>query len=193
VIDAFSLFRRMVPLLPAAVESKYPGLHTCIFATRVAIEVAAYFGIEARAVAVQVLLVNAAFAKHIAEDDADCRKWAGIDGSHSVGIGFGYLKGQPVDNTWNGHLIAVADGCFGDFSIQQAERPDKGIATGPGVVSLMPQDTDTWTIAGDNGVELHYHRIFDSAYLRSPDWRIAARRRPVCARLIRILREVYDA
>lgn len=187
-MTALELFEVLAPLLAPAVEAEIGRGDTCIFNTRVALEVAAYFGIEAQPLAVQVFLANRAFTKHLDEGDHDVEKWAAIDGSHSVGIGFGFHAHQPRENAWNGHLIAVADGCFGDFAIQQAERPEKGITTGPAIVGPWPGDK--WTLIGVDGTAVHYRKLDDEDYRRSPDWRIAARRRPVCARLIRILRSL---
>lgn len=190
-MTALALFDALAPVLPVAVEAQLGRRDACIFATRVALEVAVFFGVDARPLPVQVLLANEAFSKHLDEGDQDVRKWADIDGSHSVGIGFGYLPGQVPFNSWNGHLILAADGVFGDFSIQQAERPEKGIVTGPAVVGPLP-DRLNWTLVGPNGTSLHYRRIEDRDYRHSPDWRLAHRRRRICALLIRALQEVRN-
>jgi hypothetical protein len=186
-MTALNLFTAAADLIPAAIDGEFGKRDACILATRLAIEVAAAFGIGAQPLSVRVALLNGAFAKHVKDGDADVRKWASIDGSHSVGIGFGFKPGQDTTNRWNGHLIAAADGVFGDFAIRQAERPEKGILTGSAIVG--PWREPRWTVIDpESGTTLYYERIKNILYRFSPDWRDEMRRRKLAGPIIRKLR-----
>jgi hypothetical protein len=154
-------------------------------------EVASYFRIPVYPMAVQVVLMNAQFAKHVAAGDMDVRKWAAIDGSHSVGIGCGYHPGQSREGSWDGHLIAAStEGCFGDFSIQQAERIKKNIITGRALVGPISEGLRGWTaIEPESGTEIQYKRTNDARYRLAPDWREEGRRRKISGPLIRAIRD----
>ncbi len=190
-MTALSLFLALSERIPAAIEAEF-GQHTnCILATRLAIEVAAYFFIEAHPVSVQVVLMNAQFAGHVDAGDYDVRKWADIDGSHSVGIGCGFHPGQPREGRWDGHLIAMSnEDCFGDFSIRQAERVDKGIITGNALVGPIAYDAQKWSaIHPEHGTVIQYKRTEDRAYRSAPDWREETRRKKLTGPLIREIRD----
>jgi len=184
-MTAQELFGWLSGRICAAIEAEFGRYDCCILSTRLAIEVAAHFGIHVRPMPVSVVLLNAAFAKHIDEGDYDVRKWAEVDGSHSVGIGLGFHEGQDRYNLWNGHLIAAAPDCFGDFSIQQAERREKGIVTGPSVIAPLTGASSWRVIEPASGTEIQYHRTRDTRYRLSPDWRDNKRRRKLAGPLIR--------
>jgi hypothetical protein len=180
----------MEPLVAPALEEAFHRRDLCILATRVAIETAKYFGIDAHALPVKTMLYNKPFAEHVANgftDVADRTRpstWG--DGSWSVGIGYGK---PPQDKRWDGHLIAVADSCFGDFSIQQAERLKHNIVTGPGLVGPYAGQ-EMWTAENDIGTVIEYRLLGDGgSYRAAPDWRDESRRRKVVGSLIRTLRE----
>lgn len=215
-MTAPELFERMAPFVSPIIEQEFNRRDLCILATRVAIDVAAYFGVHAAPMPVQVILYNEAFARHLADgfagvDRTSPASWG--DGSWSVGIGCG----KPErDNGWDGHLIAVAeqevspkcrnvlfpgdpstcqdDPCacsvdwFGDFNIQQAERLQHNIVTGPAVVG--PMAGPTWKAINDTGTVIEYTRIEDDRWRTAPDWRDAARRRPLVGKIIRAVKEV---
>jgi len=192
-MTAPELFEAMSPLIAPMLEAEFERRDLCILATRVAIEVAAYFGIEATPVPVKVILYNATFARHVAanfedvEDRTNPASWG--DGSWSLGCGLG----RPNKfGRWDGHLIAVADGWFGDFSISQAERLQYDIVTGPALVG--PYSPPMWRAVGEHtGTVIEYSRIADDTWRGSPDWKDAKRRRPVVAKLIRTLRAMEAA
>lgn len=194
-MTALQLFEALHDRIPEAIEAEYGANTNCILATRVAIEVATHFRIEVRPMAVRAMLFNAPFVKHVQEGDPDVRKWEPIDGSYSVGIGYGYQPGQSSYKRWDGHLIAVADGCFGDFSIQQAERPLLGLITGRAIVGPLRYDPrlgspwDKWFLVDPvHGTAIHYERKDDESYRLAADWRDEARRRKLAGPLIRALR-----
>jgi hypothetical protein len=188
-MTARSLFESMRPLVAPALEQVFERRDLCILATRVALDVAEYFGIKAAAVPVQAILYNEAFAKHVAngftdvEDRNKPSTWG--DGSWSVGIGCGKA---PEFGRWDGHLIAMADGCFADFSIRQAERLQHNIYTGPALVGPYSGQWLWRLIHEPTGTVVEYTRMVDDFWRKAPDWKDAARRRPVVGQLIRALK-----
>ncbi|HEY1897043.1 MAG TPA: hypothetical protein VGG62_12250 [Terracidiphilus sp.] len=180
-MTARELFTAIAPLVSPALEEIWHRRDLCILATRVAIETAAHFGIKATPMPVRVMAYNARFAQHVEEGvpPGTCAEWG--DGSWAVGIGLG--KPNAPDR-WDGHLIAVADGCFADCSIQQAERPQYNIWTGPALVGLW-DGMARWKAVNDSGTVVQYERIFDDFWKKAPDWRDAKRRRPVVGALVR--------
>lgn len=185
-MSPLDLFEELAPLVAPALEAEWGQRDLCILATAVVIDVATYWGIEVRPLPVQAVIYNAAFAAHVAEGDCDVRKWWPVDGSHSVGIGFGIdLKGGK----WPGHLIAEAGGWFGDFSINQAERLDKDVVTGPAVVGPLPAE-GSWAGLHSSGTKIEYRRHPDPGdWRKAPDWRNMARRRKLAGMLIREIKK----
>jgi len=185
-MTALDLFTWLGDNIPPAIAAEFGRYDCCILATRLAIEVAGNFGIAVYPMSVQVVLMNAAFAKHVAVGDCDVKRWSEIDGSHSVGIGCGFHEGQERDGRWDGHLIAAAVDCFGDFSISQAERPMAGILTGPFLVGPLKDGMRGWTaVHPEHGTEIQYKRTNDPRYRLAPDWKDEKRRRKLAGPLIR--------
>jgi hypothetical protein len=187
-VTARELFESLAPLLAPALEQVFGRRDLCILSTRVAIETAKYFGIRATPVAVKAMLYNDAFAQRVESgfagvDRGNPASWG--DGSWSVGIGCGKPE-EP--GRWDGHLIAVAEGVFGDFAIQQAERLEHNIVTGPALVGPYCGQ-DAWkAIENESGTVVEYSRIADTTWRSAPDWTDGARRKPVVGALIRALR-----
>jgi hypothetical protein len=186
-VTAREIFEQLAPLVAPLLEQEFGRRDLCILATRVAIETAAYFGVEAVPVPVQVILYNEAFARHVADgfagvDINNVASWG--DGSWSVGV---KTSAPESSGRWNGHLIAVADGCFGDFSIQQAARPQHGIHTGPALIGPYAGEC-RWKAMNDAGTTVEYQQIADGRWRNAPDWKNAASRRPLVGKLIRALR-----
>ena len=183
-MTASELFERLTPIVGPTLYAEYKRRDLCICTTRVVVEVAKHFGIEVVPMPVRAMLYNAAFAKHVENGfaDVDVKQWQPLDGSYSVGIGFGGLR----PNSWAGHLIARSNGIFGDFSIQQGERVQHGIITGSAIIG--PHSGTHWSAVNEHGTTVEYERITDTVFLRAPDWKRIDRR------LIgRIIREVKDA
>src|SRR5262245_40327586 len=100
--------------LPRLVEERFDRKDLCILSTRVALDVAAYFGVPVTELPVRAIAYNPAFRRRV-DAGKDCltgnpSDWG--DGSWSVGIGFGFAPGQPQATRWNGHLIVVGGGYF---------------------------------------------------------------------------------
>jgi hypothetical protein len=190
-MTALSIFHALTERIPEAIEREFGSNTNCILATRVAIEVASYFRTPTYPMSVRVVLFNQQFYKHVEEGDDDVKKWCPIDGSHSVGIGCGFHPGQSREGRWDGHLIAASpEGCFGDFSIRQAERIKKGIITGPAIVGPLPDGIRGWTaVHPENGTVVMYQRTNDPRYRFAPDWREEARRKKLSGPLIRAIKD----
>lgn len=187
-MTAKELFHRLAPLVAPTLEAGFQRRDLCVLSTRVAIDVADYFGVEVEPVACQMVAYNAAFAAHVENrwQDVDISQFR-TDGSYSVGIGFG-LRGRPTPpGHWDGHLIVAGGGWFADYSIWQVERPQHGILTGPAVVGEY-RGSSAWRGHSREGVTIEYGRIDDRSYRSGPDWRDRSRRRPLAAALIRALR-----
>jgi hypothetical protein len=190
-VTARELFEEMAPIVAPVLEEHFERRDLCILATRVAIDVAAYFGVQAVPMPVKVVLYNEPFARHVANEFADVDRtnvasWG--DDSWSVGIGCGTPKRV---GGWDGHLIAVADGCFGDFSIQQAERLAHNIVTGPALVGPY-SGAPMWQAMNDTGTVIEYRPIEDNQWRAAPDWRDSVRRRPLVGKIIRAVREAMS-
>ena len=178
-------FEALAGRITPAIEREFPGygFNGCILATRVCIEVGRYFGVPVEPLACQVVLYNAAYAKHLeAGDEPDIARWHEEDGSHSVGIGFGPVR----DDRWNGHLIAVAGGVFADYAIRQAERLSQGIVTGPALIGPY-RGAGFWQAVNEQGTTIEYRVTGDTSYRAAPDWKDPGRRKRICGPLIREL------
>jgi hypothetical protein len=98
--------------------------------------------------------------------------------------------GPVLDAKWPGHLVARAEGFMGDFTIQQAERKERGLVTGPAVVCEFPDAKFKWLLADEaTGTTIEYWKLEDETYRRSPDWTNWKRRSPVVGKLIRAVRD----
>lgn len=185
-------FALMGPLVAPMLEEGWGRRDLCILATRVAVETARFFGFQAAPMPVSMVVYNAAFAKHVDVNFADVddpytpSSWG--DGSWSVGI-----KSQMPErpNQWNGHLIAIANDCFGDFSIQQAERLQHGIHTGTALVGPYRGER-MWKATNQTGTVVEYSRMTSDRWRNAPDWTDKCRRRPIVGKLIRILRAAME-
>jgi len=157
------LFRKLAPILAPGLERVFKRRDLCVLTTRIVIQVGQYFGIEIRPVAVRAIVYNRIYEDKIERGAEANGDWS--DGSWAVGIGFGHEKGK-----WSGHLIASTDEMFADFSIGQAERPEKQIVTGPAILGPYAGQ-EMWSGKVHGGeVTIEYQRIFDETYRHSPDW-----------------------
>ena len=194
-MTGLDLFERLAPRIAPALEAKFAKPNCCILATRVAIEVGSYFGIEVKPVTCQVLVYNRQFRAHVDAGDFDSTDWR-ADGSYSLGIGYGMPgqdRGRIIDvqgNRWNGHLIAVAADAFGDFAIRQVERPERNILTGAAVFGVY-RGASLWSAEHeDSGTVLEYQLTGNNeVYRLSPDWKDRKRSDRIVGSLIRAIRK----
>jgi hypothetical protein len=176
------LFRALSMLLAPGLERLYGRRDLCIIATRVAIDVGEYFGVEVQPLTVRAVVYNRRYEEKLGSADPFDGDFS--DGSWAVGVGYGKAR----DAKWAGHLIASTDELFGDFSIGQAERPHRNILTGPGIFGpYAGQEMWQGKVNGGETI-IEYRRIEDESYRRAPDWRDDSRRRPIVAALIRTIR-----
>ena len=87
--NAREIFLRMGPLVGPVIEEEFDRRDLCILTARVAMDVAAYYGIQAKPLAVRVLLYNATFARHAANEFNRSNVASWNDDSWSVGVGYG--------------------------------------------------------------------------------------------------------
>jgi hypothetical protein len=178
------LFARLRPLIQPRIEQTFNRRDLCVLTTRIVMDVASYFGIEVIPCAVRAIVINRHFAAHVAEGDIDIEKYL-HDGSWSVGCGFPTETQLP--GKWNAHMIAVAGDYMGDFSIQQAERPERDILTGPAVTG--PFQPPHWKLENEHGVIIEYSlHPNPEDYRRAPDWVDKKRRHRIVGDLIRAVR-----
>jgi hypothetical protein len=185
----------LAPILMPHLERECNRRDLCIAATKVAICVGAYFGVEVRAQPCRVMVVNRQFAARLAEASAKGISWAevnikafaALDGSHSVGIGF--PGPQNRDHKWPFHLIAAGGGWIADFSIQQAERLERGIKTGTALVAKLAPHVSC--VEKETGSEVYYWMLNDMGYKRAPDWKHSRTSR-LAGPLIRAIRSELE-
>jgi hypothetical protein len=156
----------------------------CILASKLVVDVLSYFGKEARPLMVRVFIANAPLVKRFEagnppKDQEELRQAAKEDGSHSIGLGYGYTEGK-----WSGHLVIVCEGEMLDLTLTQANRPAQGIHLEP---VLVPVSEDflagkTSLVLTINETLVKYHAFpNDHSYQDSPDWK---RFNPLAARII---------
>lgn len=169
-----------------AVVPEY-GARSCVETTRVAVYVAAYFGVtlEPHAVAVSV---------HTPDN------WAALDGSGTM-PDVGWSVGTHGDGTidgllWHGHLIALAEQrrILLDISADQFSRPAKGLLVpGPVTMPLGPDDDLGAGIAAhanDGGFVYYVQSSGNEAWRNFPAWQARKdRARRVAGTVIRELRD----
>lgn len=167
------------------VESLGMQRDNCILSTRVVLEVARYFGLPGgRPVMVDCAAFNAAgFAQYQAWHEADPatrEPSPRIDdpGWSVVVSGDGHDNMRPRDGAeggrWNGHLIAMVNGFFVDWSLDQFSRPAKDMPFTAMVFPIQPW----WATDGVNvfrradGCAVIYRRMEGpKVYTGAPDWR----------------------
>lgn len=107
---------------------------SCILSTRIAIDVLGYYGVRARPLSVRGYLFNEAYCAAVKAgtiDEQNPSTWP--EEVWAIGIG------QRVSPTKLGHVVAHiqdGDGLILDMSLDQANRPAKGIELSPGVFGV---------------------------------------------------------
>jgi hypothetical protein len=185
-MTALELFTHLAPLVAPALEEKFHRRDLCVLATRVVIDVAAYFGVVVEPLPCRAMIYNKQWRAHMnSDEEIDVKKWEKLDGSWCVGIG---MADRPVPyGKWAGHLIATAEGIFGDFAVNQAERPQYKLFTGTAILGPMSPAREWW-LENDFETIIAYKRIADDRYLSSPDWKDEQRRHRIVGQLIRTVR-----
>lgn len=140
----------------------------CIGSTRAGIMALKDFGIQARALPCDAVVLNPAYRERVesgrpAASVEEMRAWD--DGSWTVGIGFG--SGEP--GKWAGHLVILTEsGNVVDLSITQANRPAHGIDLEP---LWFPAEPELLTGTGRQFVGCGGSAVGYQAKPDAPDWR----------------------
>jgi hypothetical protein len=178
------LLEAMAPFVAPTIVKAFGRRDLCILTARIVVDVGQYFGVDLQPLPVRVLLYNAAYDKSTQSVNFDPKDPSTfISGAWNVGIGFD----TPKPGKWNGHLIVVGQNYFGDFSIQQGERLDRNILTGPAIVGPYHWREQWGAVENTSGTIVEYQRIVDDRWKKAPDWRTQNRRRPIVASIIREL------
>jgi hypothetical protein len=169
-VEAFAAFTR------AAVVERYGSRQSCVVSTRVAVEVANYFGLSGRALPVTVAAWN--------------DRW---------GVGTGGTGELRDGGVWDGHLVLIlGERWLVDLAADQFDRTARGLRVpGPAVLSWNA-DTEAlvhspvgWTNrfeAGQDYTLIRYTALASTVWRSSPDWTNRVRMRPVVGHAIRMLR-----
>lgn len=168
---------------------------SCIFSTRVAVGVCRQLGVGARAVAVQTCIFNPPLTERIrahlerfgAMPPAELIKAWQYDDSGGWGVALGY--GDPRPGKYAGHVVALVDErVILDLSIDQANRPERGIELRPLAVLDVPAG---WGLGSEalafttcNGCALRIAPHDDASFLRCRDWNMRNRSRPTIENLV---------
>lgn len=157
---------------------------SCIASTRVACDVLAYFGIEARPLVVRAAYYNRQAAEHAArigrlpESPEETVAWSEEDGSWGIGIGYGGEAEQDPEK-WAGHLVAIAgDRLLIDLSLDQADRPQHDIKFVPLSFRLSAEEQTMFLQPEGHIVRFYrggilFYTAFpaDRSFEDSPNWR----------------------
>lgn len=138
-----ALVKRARPII-----RQYWGPDSCIASTRLACIVLRQLGLDARPIATRALVFNQPLCRRIGAHveatgawppNADMLAWQYEDGSGCWGIGLGFGPVDPRSDGYAGHLCAFVEGRWlVDLSLDQAERPYRGIFLEPLAIELCP-------------------------------------------------------
>lgn len=103
---------------------------SCIATVAATLETLTQLNVDAFALKVEVFIVNDILWRTAIERGGEFPAWGDDDypaGGYGLGVG---VKGTPtLPGEWNGHLVAIAERKWLlDYSIDQASRPEHGIA-----------------------------------------------------------------
>ena len=193
------LIKKLLQEAPPLIKERYPETRVCVFASRVAIEVLHYFGIQAQPWSWRLVAMNAIAADAYAQGRRMSDTWD--DGGFALGQdGSGAIL-DPRGYRWDGHLTAmvprfcVVDGEEGallvDLSLGDLNRPDKAIHTAP-LGATVPQRLIDERLRvhiplPEGGIAM-YEPLVSDVWRQAPDWRVQARWKPLVGELIRALR-----
>jgi hypothetical protein len=158
--DCIQLYERVA----AQVLPQHFSADCCINGTRVALDVLAHFGVEARPVPVRAFAFNKVMYERLTAepepDQAMLDQWI-AEGGWSCGI-----VGDANDG-WPYHLVALAEGYLIDSASGQFYRPQHDICVAP-VIALPIQpgfeQGAPMRVVNEVGTVLQYERVDDSTY-----------------------------
>lgn len=140
--------------------------NSCILACRVVADALAYYGVEAKPLAVDA----AAYA-------------AASNTAYVIAGGNGRADRGGL---WSAHLVLLAAGLLVDPSSDQMARP--GLPVGLLVAPLPEPERTPWTFGNPAGVQVQYQPIDDVSWRLAPAWQPDRTSRGLVALTIRILR-----
>lgn len=160
---------------------------SCIGSTRIGIDVLAYFGVGSRPLPVEATLFNRGGMK------------AAMEGRMCEGDEWGVGLGVDDDSCQVGHLVILLDEpvrdepdqvTFVDLSLDQADRPQKGIYAAPAVFTGSAKFLvgDIWLEFPQSWGLIGYRRSANETYKTSPNWRRGATEKKVTGLVIRAMR-----
>ena len=168
------IVERCARLVPGLCAIHGIQANSCILQAKVAILTLKHFRIDAEPIPCTVMIFNPPFAARLRADNMpktaeEVRALEAVDGSYSVGIGWG--KDRP--GHWSGHLIVGSqkNKWVMDTSIGQASRPHHQINLGP-ILARMPKGF----MRGDrhfiekNGSLLEYRVTDNQRFRLGNDW-----------------------
>lgn len=182
--EAAELIRRFADLWSGTFAAEVDP-HACILASRTAVETFRYFGVDAEAVPVTVIVCNAV-AFPLLQSEVPLADWP--ETAWSIGVGLGGTN--PTG--YEAHMVVrIPDVAWVDLTAGQFSRPQRGIPV-PDVIWLEATNgTDgpgrQWRHAQLHD-DAHYlwRELDDQSFRDAPDWR--RNYRPFTARAIRALR-----
>ena len=189
------IIQSVVAMLPQMMKGKGYRAETCILSTRIGMAVLEYFGVSARPRAVSVMVFNAEGWKLYWEamKAGSAPDWGSHPTAWSVGVGgSGVSTWDPVQQRtkWDGHLVIETSDVLVDLTLDQAERPERGIFAGPTVLPLHSEWHTEGTLLLENphGNILLYQAIDDLNWRQAPDWKQYDKR--IAGDLIRIISKI---
>lgn len=151
------------------------GNHSCIHATRVAVEVLKEFGMPARPLSVRATIINAKYIEATSligrpfESTSEAMKWHRETGAFSYGIGAKEAAGR-----WPGHLVAIArQSALIDLTIEQANHPKFDMILQPILTMASGRflNGDEVLDVAVNGCRVIFEaRVGDESFKDTPAW-----------------------
>lgn len=193
-------------IVPREVEKMYPnealqaiGRGTCVYTTRVTIDVLRHFGIRSKPTPCAVGVFNEAMVNRVRaegrfpKDMAEAKVWAKEDGSWGVAIG---RTGDSSPNRLDAHLVVVthrgegAEGVMLDLSLPQNSRPMRKMMLEP-IIATLPEgfyeDDKPLVCEAGNGSMVRYQFAPEmrGRWTDGADWHDQARRHTTVQEAIR--------
>jgi hypothetical protein len=173
--EELKYIQALADLAPTFIEPGF-GPNSCIPTTRILVDALEALGTKARALAVRVEILNAAYVAAVKElgrpfsDLAEAKEWQRSKGVYSYGFGTAESPGR-----WPGHLVVVIrQRALLDLTIAQADHPEYGIVLEPIFAEVSGRFLNGLepAVILNNGCEVRYHcRPADRSYEETPNWR----------------------
>lgn len=155
---------------------KVGDLGTCIWGTKVALRVMEHYGVlNPRGTAVRVMVGNeryAAMLQHRAppRDQVELAEWQ-RQGAFVTGCGWG--EAPKDDDSWPGHVVALADEFLVDLTADQFARPQNAIeveSLACRVTSAFVEGRERAVYITEGGCLVIYEISTDESWRETPAW-----------------------